>query len=1336
MKKYQKISIHIFLVLSFLIMYGNASFNHNLTKKDNLDKENLNNNTLYKMNSFSRRRMEEEPLVEEEEEHIENLSYVPANIFLDLYNFNETFPEELGDSEIFIKAMNKAKDLLKEAILINTDLNGEIKYDDIDYSDWWEIEYFNEDVFKKIYLKDFNYYIIFSFDENIDSIITSTILDVFGDTPIVGKIIINPDKLKDYISKSDFFDYLTNYFFHHFIHLLGFHIDVEVPVWGGIVREENIGSKTYYYVNSTNIIIYARKYFDCSSITRIYLEENPNDSDDENIYWPSRLLLGELMTTFDYPAEQILSGFTLAFLEDLPYIHVIQNFTGGLMRFGKNKGCNFINEDCGANLDDKITFANEFYLPSNLDELPNPFEPSCSSSRLSKTVHVIYEAESEPSGAQYYITGYTGPEKTNYCPISEYNEQDSNSNIYIGHCSFESSANTEFDDNVLKESFTSSSFCVLSSLINKEIEGYETKSKVRAVCHEMFCSSQSLTIIIGEYYIVCPRAGGKIEVENFEGFLLCPDYNLICTGTSLCNNIFDCFTLNSEEKESSFDYTDYTIKTTQNSAVYTSETPEISNNYELTTNDGKCPYLCKLCKEGKICVKCAPHYEPDETTKTTCEKIDPNCVEYLDDETNKCKNCNSGYFIAKEDDVTFICQSNDKINQYYYISNDISLPFTYYEKCYNSINYCLLCESQTKCTQCNSANYVLVDDGTICGNLSTLLYYWDATANQYRSCSKHMSNCNKCKLDNDGNFQCVECDENYALFYEGSNPIECTLKTTKDLTKYYTKDEGINYFFCKEYNKATNCDTCENEEECETCITDYTLVNDKKLCFKADDKKYIQDADKNNYYYPCSDYLDDCLKCDNKQTCIECVDNDHLIDENDNCIDKSLFDQHYFYQDGDKYASCSKITQCVKCLSADECISCIEGYYLLEGSDNAITCQNVDITKCYSKSTSDKIYYIKCDRDMNNCDTCSGSGVCTTCKENYVFIDDDHTKCEDFRTQKYYYDSSSGKYKLCSNGLDNCETCIIDNNNFICKQCKSDFVIKHENDIECAQKSTLINNNQFYTNDSQINYYSCKLYNDIEKCLECTNKETCTKCQNTYTLVSLESIDNKACILQEDIDEHKYYHDTGTDIYTRCSSLISECNKCSDRTTCTECLGDAKLEEHNICIPNSDVIANLYYLDVTINKYASCSKISQCKTCLSSTNCLQCNDGYVIIEENDASICKDFSTKKYYYDSLLNKYKECSYKFQNCDRCVVDEGNNFICEECKSNYVFKHDNILECSLKNDLETNKEFYTNDSGINYYSCSNSLYNDVLYCKECNEKSKCMILNAFCQVMSRIK
>ena len=56
----------------------------------------------------------------------------------------------------------------------------------------------------------------------------------------------------------------------------------------------------------------------------------------------------------------------------------------------------------------------------------------------------------------------------------------------------------------------------------------------------MHCSDRSLTIQINNDFIVCPRAGGKINAFNYNGYLSCPDYNLICSGSVLCNDMFDC----------------------------------------------------------------------------------------------------------------------------------------------------------------------------------------------------------------------------------------------------------------------------------------------------------------------------------------------------------------------------------------------------------------------------------------------------------------------------------------------------------------------------------------------------------------------------------------------------------------------------------------------------------------------------------------------------------------------------------------------------------------------------------------------------------------------------
>ena len=55
-------------------------------------------------------------------------------------------------------------------------------------------------------------------------------------------------------------------------------------------------------------------------------------------------------------------------------------------------------------------------------------------------------------------------------------------------------------------------------------------------------------------------------------------------------------------------------------------------------------------------------------------------------------------------------------------------------------------------------------------------------------------------------------------------------------------------------------------------------------------------------------------------------------------------------------------------------------------------------------------------------------------------------------------------------------------NNFICKQCKVNYALKHDENILCVEKTSLQGNNNYYTNDTGINYYSCSLYNNALNC--------------------------------------------------------------------------------------------------------------------------------------------------------------------------------------------------------------------------------------------------------------
>ena len=82
----------------------------------------------------------------------------------------------------------------------------------------------------------------------------------------------------------------------------------------------------------------------------------------------------------------------------------------------------------------------------------------------------------------------------------------------------------------------------MSSLISKNINNNNYYSSiVRAVWYQLYCSERSLTIKIKNDYIIWLRKGGKIKAININGYLFCPDYNLICSWIVLFIDLFDCF---------------------------------------------------------------------------------------------------------------------------------------------------------------------------------------------------------------------------------------------------------------------------------------------------------------------------------------------------------------------------------------------------------------------------------------------------------------------------------------------------------------------------------------------------------------------------------------------------------------------------------------------------------------------------------------------------------------------------------------------------------------------------------------------------------------------------
>ena len=206
----------------------------------------------------------------------------------------------------------------------------------------YEISYSESYFDSSFHLNDsYNYFIFGKFIENdgnniINEDTSSLILDGYSGVPCLGIIFFN----KNIDESKLLLDYLEPLMLHHFIRLLGFNYQVVQKI---------DGKYTLNIDKYSNVIDSAKKYFGCSNIQNIVLTEEKEgyySASDENLtltalYWPKSLFDGELLTKFGFENGWYSSfyGFTLAFLDDLPYLEVKEEYANDFTRFGYNIGC-------------------------------------------------------------------------------------------------------------------------------------------------------------------------------------------------------------------------------------------------------------------------------------------------------------------------------------------------------------------------------------------------------------------------------------------------------------------------------------------------------------------------------------------------------------------------------------------------------------------------------------------------------------------------------------------------------------------------------------------------------------------------------------------------------------------------------------------------------------------------------------------------------------------------------------------------------------------------------------------------------------------------------------
>ena len=291
-------------------------------------------------------------------------------IFLDFTNFEDNFENtHLGNTkDKFKNSMIEAQNILEKIFLISVD-DGEDTGPEIDGSfkvskgiTSWNESIFVPETGATLNVNEYNLFILFKFDDLINVDMYSKIICTYTyeDIPVIGLVIINNNIDQSKLNQN----YLKFLFLQQFIKILGFHIpnycdetDYEGPITADIENRndelESSGADNALVNKDTaeKVINYAKEYFKCDSIEEIELELDEYN----NVYWPSKIFSGDIMTKFNSYQEKFISGFTLALLEDTGYLRVKESnaYTSGLMISGKNQGCEcFFSGNCQIVSDD------------------------------------------------------------------------------------------------------------------------------------------------------------------------------------------------------------------------------------------------------------------------------------------------------------------------------------------------------------------------------------------------------------------------------------------------------------------------------------------------------------------------------------------------------------------------------------------------------------------------------------------------------------------------------------------------------------------------------------------------------------------------------------------------------------------------------------------------------------------------------------------------------------------------------------------------------------------------------------------------------------------------
>ncbi|XP_071965546.1 proprotein convertase subtilisin/kexin type 5-like [Antedon mediterranea] len=315
------------------------------------------------------------------------------------------------------------------------------------------------------------------------------------------------------------------------------------------------------------------------------------------------------------------------------------------------------------------------------------------------------------------------------------------------------------------------------------------------------------------------------------------------------------------------------------------------------------------------------------------------------------------------------------------------------------------------------------------------------------------------------------------------------------------------------------------------------------------------------------------------------------------------------------------------------------------------------------------------------CKTCFGHSNenCLTCYKDY-FLREDSATCVESCGNGFFADDK-GICRFCEAS---CYTC--SNYKDFCTACPLGRYLNSQS--RCVEEC---DNNEYISDDGM-----CRVCED--PCATCNgpHNKHCTTCNAGFT------IKNGTCVQRTKCSNKLFINDN--DECISCHPTCSECDGPEDHD-CTMCSEPYILVDKH-CLASC---GDRQY----VNEEGNCANCAyKCKTCVNSTACMECVDGWVLTENGCQEGCPH---------GMYEMDRACYSCHSTCKECTGGDPHDCIqCNQVAKRFLYKHKCILSCPSGYFEDTQYPLYPQCSKCDE-TCSSCDGPSVTDCTKCMDGLK---------------